>query len=221
MKSLSRFAACFAAVLSLTGAAPNRSDVRVVAVTDGDSLWVLTPGGTREEVRLAEVDCPERGQPYSDAARRELAGLVSGKYVRLERLETDKYGRTVAHVWVGELNVTAELIRRGAGWAYRQYLRDQSLLALEKQARAAKRGLWGLPKSDQVPPWKWRHGGDSRSRTRAPPQKQGLTSDFTCGGKTRCSEMSSCDEARFYLERCGATRLDGDHDGVPCEAICR
>jgi hypothetical protein len=33
--------------------------------------------------------------------------------------------------------------------------------------------------------------------------------------------MESCREARFYLETCGLTRLDGDRDGVPCEAICR
>ncbi len=34
-------------------------------------------------------------------------------------------------------------------------------------------------------------------------------------------EMTSCDEAMFYLRECGLTRLDGDSDGVPCESICR
>jgi len=34
-------------------------------------------------------------------------------------------------------------------------------------------------------------------------------------------DMSSCAEARFHLESCGLTRLDGDGDGVPCEAMCR
>ncbi|WP_092998188.1 excalibur calcium-binding domain-containing protein [Thiohalomonas denitrificans] len=33
--------------------------------------------------------------------------------------------------------------------------------------------------------------------------------------------MANCVEARFYLEQCGRDRLDGDEDGVPCEAICR
>jgi hypothetical protein len=33
--------------------------------------------------------------------------------------------------------------------------------------------------------------------------------------------MQSCKEARFYLTQCGLGRLDGDNDGVPCEAICR
>jgi hypothetical protein len=32
--------------------------------------------------------------------------------------------------------------------------------------------------------------------------------------------MASCDEARFYFERCGVHALDGDGDGVPCESLC-
>lgn len=40
---------------------------------------------------------------------------------------------------------------------------------------------------------------------------------FTCSGKTHCSEMSSCDEAKYYLSYCPGTITDGDHDGIPCE----
>lgn len=40
---------------------------------------------------------------------------------------------------------------------------------------------------------------------------------FTCSGKTHCSEMSSCDEAKYYLSHCPGTVTDGDHDGIPCE----
>lgn len=41
---------------------------------------------------------------------------------------------------------------------------------------------------------------------------------FRCEGKTRCSQMSSCDEATFYLKYCPGTEMDGDNDGVPCES---
>lgn len=44
------------------------------------------------------------------------------------------------------------------------------------------------------------------------------TDDFTCEGKTRCTEMTSCAEARFYLAHCPGVKIDGDHDGVPCES---
>jgi hypothetical protein len=40
---------------------------------------------------------------------------------------------------------------------------------------------------------------------------------FRCEGKTRCTQMTSCDEALFYLENCPGSLTDGDHDGLPCE----
>ena len=40
---------------------------------------------------------------------------------------------------------------------------------------------------------------------------------FSCQGKQYCNEMTSCKEARFYLKYCPDVKIDGDHDGVPCE----
>jgi len=40
---------------------------------------------------------------------------------------------------------------------------------------------------------------------------------FRCDGRTRCSQMNSCAEARFFLTNCPGTQMDGDHDGIPCE----
>ena len=44
---------------------------------------------------------------------------------------------------------------------------------------------------------------------------------FVCGPKRYCREMSSCEEAMFYLKECGLTRLDGNGDGIPCNRLCR
>jgi Excalibur calcium-binding domain len=44
---------------------------------------------------------------------------------------------------------------------------------------------------------------------------------FSCGNKRTCKEMTSCDEAKFYLNKCGLKRLDGDGDGIPCNGLCR
>lgn len=43
------------------------------------------------------------------------------------------------------------------------------------------------------------------------------TKAFQCAGKTRCNEMTSCDEAMFYLKNCPGALADGDGDGIPCE----
>ena len=40
---------------------------------------------------------------------------------------------------------------------------------------------------------------------------------FKCDGRTLCSQMTSCDEARYFLAHCPNTQMDGDHDGEPCE----
>lgn len=43
------------------------------------------------------------------------------------------------------------------------------------------------------------------------------TTTFRCEGKQHCREMTSCDEARFYLRNCPSVKIDGDNDGIPCE----
>lgn len=41
--------------------------------------------------------------------------------------------------------------------------------------------------------------------------------EFHCDGRRYCSQMRSRAEAEFFLRNCPDTRMDGDHDGVPCE----
>ena len=44
-----------------------------------------------------------------------------------------------------------------------------------------------------------------------------LQSPFHCDGRTYCSEMTSCDEAKYFLAHCQNVKMDGDHNGIPCE----
>ena len=41
--------------------------------------------------------------------------------------------------------------------------------------------------------------------------------DFKCDGRTHCSQMTSCEEATFFLRNCPGVKMDGDYDGIPCE----
>ena len=71
--------------------------------------------------------------------------------------------------------------------------------------------------------------GYSRFQQRAAAPRQSLgvqpegarpeaaTPSFRCDGRTRCSQMTSCAEAKFFLKNCPATTMDGNNDGVPCE----
>jgi cold shock CspA family protein len=40
---------------------------------------------------------------------------------------------------------------------------------------------------------------------------------FSCDGRTHCSQMTSCEEAYFFLKNCPGVEMDGNHDGEPCE----
>ena len=180
-------------------------------------------------MRLGEIDTPERKQPYGTRAQQTLSELAYNKQARVVVQDTDRYGRTVGRVYVGSLDVNAEMVKQGAAWVYRQYLKDQSLLAIEQQAKAAKRGLWGLPEAERCPPWDWRKNACPMSAVAPAPASPAASappaattsSGFTCAGKRYCREMTSCEEAKFYLNNCGVSSLDGNHDGVPCEKLCR
>ena len=40
---------------------------------------------------------------------------------------------------------------------------------------------------------------------------------YKCDGRTHCSQMTSCEEATYFLRNCPNVKMDGNHDGVPCE----
>jgi micrococcal nuclease len=126
---------------------------KVVSVTDGDTIKVLQ-NGTQVKIRLAAIDCPEKGQPYGQTARKFTADLVAGKIVRIWPADTDRYGRTVAFVFVGSTDLNKELLKAGLAWHYKQYSRDPELAKLEFEARSKKVGLWKEPGA--IAPWEWR-----------------------------------------------------------------
>jgi endonuclease YncB( thermonuclease family) len=130
---------------------------RVLHVFDGDS-FTMAGAEADAEVRLFGIDSPEPGQGWNRRSRQALKALIGGERVRLEVVETDRYGRLVARVFRERdgLDVNAEQVRDGHGWVYRHYTDNQEWLALEAAARAEGRGLWSLPEADREPPWEWR-----------------------------------------------------------------
>lgn len=186
---------------------------QVVAIADGDTLTLLV-GSAQHKVRLTEIDTPERAQPWGQKAKQALAVKVFQRTVMVQVSGHDRYGRTLGRVYLDNRDINRELVEEGHAWAYRQYLTDQDFLTAEALARDLKLGLWGSP--NPVPPWDWRRG-----KRKAKPRDEDLaTTSLQCGNKHFCKEMIHCAEARFQLLTCGVTSLDGDKDGIPCEALC-
>ena len=127
----------------------------VVGVSDGDTVKVRCGEGEQQRVRLAQIDVPKKGQAHGQRARQELSDLIYGKAIEMLPVDTDRYGRTVAQLWLQGTDVNFEMMRLGFTWCYRKYLHDQSCLEQEAAAKKDKRGLW--QESEPVPPWEWRH----------------------------------------------------------------
>lgn len=206
-----------AAAISAYASAGETVNCRVVGISDGDTLTCLTSAKEQITVRLAEIDTPEKAQPYGTRSRQALSDLAFGKQVQLQVQDRDRYGRTVARVSVHGRDVSEAMIYQGAAWVYRAYNKDKSLLQVEAQAKAVKRGLWSLPEASRLPPWEWRKGAKASTKVAQAP----TTTSLQCGTKRYCKQMANCDEATFYLRQCGLGALDGDQDGKPCEAVCR
>jgi len=117
------------------------------------------------KVRLQGIDAPELGQPFGQASKRALSDLVFGKQVTLHTTGTDRYKRTLARVTVGDIEVEAQVIATGHAWHYKQYDHTAALDAAERNARAARRGLWA--DAEPVPPWVWRTTQRERRQTAA------------------------------------------------------
>lgn len=129
---------------------------RVSRITDGDVLGLDT--GLR--VRLVEIEAPAPGydgradEPYAPEARDALTIAALGRQARLwyGGLSRDSYQRALAHVIAsdetgGDVWLNGYMVRQGAA-RVRTYpdnsRRARRLLAMEEEARRARRGLWAL-----------------------------------------------------------------------------
>jgi endonuclease YncB( thermonuclease family) len=94
------------------------------------------------------IDAPEKAQAFGQKSNQSLSDLVFNKEVSVTWFKKDRYGRTVGQVYVDDIDVCLEQIKRGLAWHYKQYEREQSLedrtryADAEKQARIDKEGLW-------------------------------------------------------------------------------
>lgn len=157
-------------VSSVIAAQARESDFYTVSkVIDGDSLEV-EQDGRYFQVRLWGIDAPEWGQDFAAEAKASCRRLMEGKEIRLDGKYTDKFDRIVAMVWIGDLLLNEEMIKRGLAWVHIHYCDEKICIfwrELETEARQSHYGLWKA--KQPIPPWKWkslRHGKKSDISTK-------------------------------------------------------
>tara|TARA_R110001583_G_scaffold31978_2_gene109004 strand:- start:10406 stop:10828 length:423 start_codon:yes stop_codon:yes gene_type:complete len=126
----------------------------VIAIADGDTLTVLDEDFQQVKVRLAEIDAPEKKQPFGSRSRQSLGELCHEKLAKVRVIDVDRYKRIVGRVSCAGVDANAAQVRRGMAWVHDRYAKDKTLYRLQDEARSAGRGLW--VDRNPIAPWDWR-----------------------------------------------------------------
>ncbi len=199
----------------------NREKVRVVKVIDGDTIK-LEDGRV---IRYIGVDTPETVHPskpiqcYGKEASNKNRELVEGKKVEIEKdvSETDKYGRLLRYIWVGDIFVNEYLVREGFAhsFTYPPDVKYQDRFReAERKAREEGKGLWGSYCDNWGAP----------VPEEPTPQLTDTTGYICSYNAYNCSDFTTHAEAQAVFEKCGGVnndihRLDADKDGLACESL--
>ena len=141
------------------------SQLRVVRVTDGDTIKVVN-NGKSSIIRLVGIDAPETskkknqpGQPFSRKSTKHLANLVLNKSVEVKSYGTGRYGRILGVVFVDGKNVNLEIIKAGLAEVFRGKpaggLDLEPYCKAEAEAKKAGIGMWSM-RDKYMSPRKWR-----------------------------------------------------------------
>lgn len=134
---------------------------QLVRVVDGDT-FSLAAQGQAVRVRLADVDAPERDQPFGDNATERAAALLASGKVEIMPVAADRYGRTVARVRIDGCDLAWTLVREGLAWpdCHQCGVDDRLYFGVYGSlARWAGTGMWA---ADPVKPATWRRQGAAK-----------------------------------------------------------
>lgn len=127
---------------------------KVISVSDGDTITVLTNDNKQYKIRLVHIDAPESKQAFGNQAKNALSNLIYSKQVYIQRSGVDQYNRILGTVYLGQNNVNKQMVYSGYAWAYRNRSTDPSYIQLERSAKANQRGLW--QDKNPIEPKQWR-----------------------------------------------------------------
>lgn len=118
-------------------------DARVTRVSDGDTIDVIPAGERRPiRVRVFGIDTPERREPFSTRARNHTRVLVFDKAVRVTGESVDRYGRLVARVRIGDVDLALDLLRAGLACHFTRFSDDRDYARAQATARTTGAGFW-------------------------------------------------------------------------------
>ena len=124
-------------------------NAHVIGIVDGDTLDVLRVNTKRRvRIRLDGIDAPERGEPFTQQAKNLTRVLAFDHDVIVMGKELDRYGRLVARVRLGQVDLSVAIVAAGLACHFLRYSSDPVLAKAEADAKSSGRGFWapGVPK---------------------------------------------------------------------------
>jgi micrococcal nuclease len=209
---------------------PTELSGQVSRIVDGDTFWLKTAADAEPVViRIEGIDAPESCQAGGPEATQALTQLALNRNVTVQIVARDEHARVVGKVVDGSVDIGDRMVRDGHAWSARYKYDRGPYVAEERMAVALKRGLHGEPGAVMPRDFRQRNGecphpggAPKKSAATLPAAivvaaATGSSSTHRCDGRRYCSQMSSCEEATWFLKNCQGTKMDGDNDGVPCE----
>ena len=126
---------------------------KAIKIIDGDTFDLLVDK-TTYRIRLADIDCPEKGQDYYKVSKQALSDYLYGSTIEVTFTKKDRNGRILGSVYNGPVYINLIMVEEGYAWHFKKYSSDQRFAKAEINARKAQRGLWKQPKP--IAPWDFR-----------------------------------------------------------------
>ena len=127
---------------------------KVVKVSDGDTVTILTSDKTQHKIRLNDIDAPEKKQAFGNKSKDNLAKYIAGKTVTVQYQKKDKYKRILGTIYYNNTDINLQQVKDGYAWVYKKYSNNSSYYEAEKLAIRNKKGLW--VDSNPIAPWEFR-----------------------------------------------------------------
>ena len=166
--------------------------------------------------------------PHGQASRSRLQAIIPvGTAIALKPQTTDRYGRTVAEVFKGSLNINLAMVQEGRAVVYREYLSQcegDRYLKTEASAKEGRLAFWS--QNDPIMPWDFRKGVRAEApKPTVAPKPQAASSNCDRSYPTVCIPPAPPDlncgdipHRRFKVVGADPHRFDGDRDGIGCES---
>lgn len=128
---------------------------KVIKIKDGDTIELLDETNEKITIRLSDIDCPEKEQPYGDSAMIYTSEVCLKKNVIVINNGTyDKYNRLIGTILIDNKSLNQELILHGLAFHCKEYSKNIEYRKNEEYAKKNKKGLWSA--KNIIAPWDWR-----------------------------------------------------------------